>query len=139
MHGEGDRRGFVPRLIDTARERGVSAYPGDGANAWPAVHRLDTALLYRLALEHAPAGSRLHAVGDEGIPVRQIAERIGKRLNLPVAPIPVEHAVEHFGWLGPIFAMDAPASSAITQKLMDWHPARPGLLAHLDAGHCFTR
>ncbi|WP_275559447.1 SDR family oxidoreductase [Streptomyces sp. 5-6(2022)] len=138
VHGEGDRHGFVPRLIDIARERGVSAYPGDGANAWPAVHRLDAAPLYRLALEQAPAGSLLHAVGDEGIPVRQIAERIGGHLNLPVASIPVEHAAEHFGWLGPIFAMDAPASSALTQKLMDWHPARPGLLADLDAGHYFT-
>ncbi|OXM64147.1 SDR family oxidoreductase [Amycolatopsis vastitatis] len=139
VHGEGDHHGFVPRLIGIARERGVSAYPGDGANAWPAVHRLDAALLYRLALEHAPAGSRLHAVGDEGIPVRQIAERIGEHLNLPVTSVPVEQAAEHFGWLGPIFAMDAPASSAVTQKVTDWRPARPGLLADLDAGHYFTR
>jgi nucleoside-diphosphate-sugar epimerase len=138
VHGEGDLHGFVSRLIDIARERGVSAYPGDGSNAWPAVHRLDAALLYRLALEHAPAGTRLHGVGDEGIPVRKIAERIGKHLNLPVTSIPVEQAFEHFGWLGPIFSMDTPASSATTQKLMDWHPTHLGLLADIDAGHYFT-
>jgi len=139
VHGEGDHHGFVSRLIDIARERGVSAYPGEGTNAWPAVHRLDAAELYRLALENAPAGTRLHAVGDEGVPVREIAEHIGEHLNLPVTSIPVEQAVEHFGWLGPIFAMDAPASSAVTRKLMEWHPARPRLLADLDAGHYFTR
>ncbi|KDN18949.1 SDR family oxidoreductase [Amycolatopsis rifamycinica] len=139
VHGEGDHHGFVARLIDIARERGVSAYPGDGANAWPAVHRLDAAVLYRLALEQAPAGSRLHAVGDEGIPVRRIAERIGEHLGLPVTSVPVEAAAEHFGWLGPIFAMDTPASSTRTRKLLDWHPARPGLLADIDAGHYFAR
>ncbi|RSM47024.1 nucleoside-diphosphate sugar epimerase [Amycolatopsis balhimycina DSM 5908] len=90
-------------------------------------------------MEHTPAGSRLHAVGDEGIPVRRIAERIGDHLHLPVTSVPVEQSAEHFGWLGPIFAMDTPASSAITRKLMDWHPARPGLLADLDAGHYFAR
>jgi nucleoside-diphosphate-sugar epimerase len=138
VHGEGDLHGFVPRLIDIARERGVSAYPGEGANRWPAVHRLDAAVLYRLALEHAPAGTRLHGIGDEGIPVREIAEHIGKQLNLPATSIPVEQAVEHFGWLGPIFAADMPASSATTQELMNWRPTRPGLLADLDAGHYFT-
>lgn len=139
VHGEDDRHGFVSLLINIARERGVSAYPGDGANMWPAVHRLDAALLYRLALEHAPAGTRLHGVGDEGVPVREIAERIGKHLNLPVTSIPVEQAVEHFGWLGMVFATDQPASSAITQKLLDWHPTHVGLLADIDAGHYFTR
>lgn len=138
VHGEGDLHGFVPRLIGIARERGVSAYPGDGANAWPAVHRLDAALLYRLALEHAPAGTRLHGVGDEGIPVREIAEHIGKHLNLPIMSIPVEQAPENFGWLGPIFAMDMPASSTTAQKLLGWHPTHPGLLADIDAGHYFT-
>jgi nucleoside-diphosphate-sugar epimerase len=138
VHDEGDHHGFVPRLIDIARERGVSAYPGDGSNAWPAVHRLDAALLYRLALEYAPAGTRLHAVGDEGVPVREIAEHIGEQLNLPVTSIPVEQAFDHFGWLGPIFAMDAPASSATTQKLLDWHPTHLGLLADIDTGHYFT-
>jgi nucleoside-diphosphate-sugar epimerase len=138
VHDEGDSHGFVSRLIDIARERGVSAYPGDGSNAWPAVHRLDAAQLYRLALEYAPAGTRLHAVGDEGVPVREIAEHIGKQLNLPVTSIPVEQVFEHFGWLGPIFAMHAPASSATTQKLLDWHPTHLGLLADIDAGHYFT-
>lgn len=138
VHGEDDH-GFVARLVDIARERGVSAYPGDGANQWPAVHRLDAALLYRLALEHAPAGTRLHGVGDEGIPVREIAERIGKHLNLPVTSIPVDEVVDHFGWLGPIFAMDTPAASTTTQKLLDWQPTHVGLLADLDAGHYFTR
>ncbi|MGW4485041.1 SDR family oxidoreductase [Amycolatopsis sp. NPDC004368] len=139
VHSAEDRHGFVPLLIETARKHGVSAYPGDGANAWPAVHGLDAARLYRLALEHAPAGTRLHAVGDEGIPVREIAERIGKNLGLPIESIPVERAAEHFGWLGPIFAADMPASSARTQDLMDWRPAHPGLLSDLDAGHYFAR
>jgi nucleoside-diphosphate-sugar epimerase len=138
VHGEGDLHGFVALLIDVARKHGVSAYPGDGANKWPAVHRLDAALLYRLALEHAPAGTRLHAVGDEGIPVREIAERIGAHLNLPVTSVPVAQALEHFGWLGPIFAMDTAASGATTQKLLDWHPTHPGLIADIDAGHYFT-
>lgn len=138
VHGEGDRHGFVSILIRIARERGVSAYPGDGANTWPAVHRLDAALLYRLALEHAPAGTRLHSVGDEAVPVREIAERIGEHLNLPVTSVPVAQAVDHFGWFGPVLAMDQPASSAVTQKLMDWRPTHPGLLADIDAGHYFT-
>jgi nucleoside-diphosphate-sugar epimerase len=139
VHGEEDYHGFIPLLIGIARERGVSAYPGDGANMWPAVHQLDTAVLYRLALEHAPAGSVLHATGDDGVPVREIAERIGKHLNLPVTSIPVEQAGEHFGWLGMVFATDQPASSAITQKLLDWRPTHAGLLADIDAGHYFTR
>lgn len=139
VHGEGDLHGFVPQLIDIARKRGVSAYPGDGAGRWPAVHRLDAALLYRLALEHAPAGTRLHAVGDEGVPVREIVEHLGKHLNLPVSAIPVEQAVEHFGWVGAVLAIDQPASSAITRKLLDWRPTHPGLLADIDAGHYFTR
>ncbi|QRP47803.1 SDR family oxidoreductase [Amycolatopsis sp. FDAARGOS 1241] len=139
VHSDEDRHGFVPLLIETARTRGVSAYPGDGMNAWPAVHCLDAARLYRLALEHAPAGTRLHAVGDEGIPVRDLAERIGKHLGLPVESIPVERAVDHFGWLGGVFSADMPASSVATQQLLDWHPAHPGLLADLDAGHYFAR
>ena len=139
VHGEGDLHGFVPTLIAIARERGVSAYPGDGANAWPAVHRLDAALLYRLALEHAPAGTRLHAIGDEGVPVREIAEHIGRHLGLPVTSIPVTRVGEHFGWLGPIFAGDQPAAAATTRELLDWRPVHPGLLADIDAGHYFTR
>ncbi|WP_432846485.1 SDR family oxidoreductase [Amycolatopsis sp. CA-161197] len=139
VHSDEDRHGFIPLLIETARTRGVSAYPGDGANRWPAVHCLDAARLYRLALEHAPAGTRLHAVGDEGIPVREIAERIGKHLGLPVESVPAEQSAEHFGWLGPIFAADMPASSVGTQDQFDWQPAHPGLLSDLDAGHYFAR
>lgn len=135
VHGPGDAHGFVAQLAAIARDRGVAAYPGDGRNRWPAVHRLDAALLYRLALERAPAGSRLHAVGDQGVPVREIAEHLGRYLRLPVTSIPVEQAAEHFGWLGPILATDAPASAATTRKLLDWHPTHPGLLADIDAGH----
>jgi nucleoside-diphosphate-sugar epimerase len=136
VHGEGDH-GFVPRLISIAREKGVAAYPGDGSNRWPAVHRLDAARLFRLALEAAPAGARLHAVGDEGIPVRDIAEVIGRHLRLPVATIPREHATDHFGWLGAFFSLDLAASSAVTRELLGWQPTRPGLLDDLKQGHYF--
>ena len=113
VHGDGDRA-FVPALIDIARKKGVSAYVGDGSNHWPAVHRLDAAHLFRLALEKAPAGSRLHGVADEGVPVRNIAGVIGRRLNLPVAAIAAEDAENHFGWLAQFISIDAPASSALT-------------------------
>jgi nucleoside-diphosphate-sugar epimerase len=136
VHGKGDH-GFVPQLISTARAKGVSAYPGDGSNRWPAVHRLDAAQLFRLALENAPAGARLHAVGDEGIPVRDIAEVIGRHLGLPVNSIAVEQAFDHFGFIGGIFAMDLGASSALTKRQLDWHPSRPGLIADLEEGHYF--
>jgi nucleoside-diphosphate-sugar epimerase len=136
VHGEGDH-GFVPRLISIAREKGVAAYPGDGSNRWPAVHRFDAARLFRLALEAAPAGARLHAVGDEGIPVRDIAEVIGRHLRLPVATIPREHATDHFGWLGAFFSLDLAASSAVTRELLGWQPTRPGLLDDLEQGHYF--
>jgi nucleoside-diphosphate-sugar epimerase len=136
VHGEGDH-GFVPRLIGTANDKGVSAYPGDGTNRWPAVHRLDAAHLFRLALEAAPAGARLHAVGDEGIPVRDIAEVIGRHLRLPVTAIPRENATDHFGWLGAFFSLDVAASSALTRELLGWQPIHPGLLDDLDEGHYF--
>jgi nucleoside-diphosphate-sugar epimerase len=136
VHGEGDH-GFVPRLIDIAREKGVAAYPGDGSNRWPAVHRFDAARLFRLALESAPAGARLHAIGDDGIPVREIAAAIGRHLSLPVTAVPPEQAVEHFGWLGAFFSLDVPASSTLTRALLGWAPTRPGLLDDLEQGHYF--
>jgi nucleoside-diphosphate-sugar epimerase len=137
VHGEGDH-GFVPALISIARTKGVSAYPGDGANRWAAVHRLDAAQLFRLALEKAPAGTRLHGVGEEGVPVRDIAEVIGRHLQLPVTAISPEEASDHFGFLGLIFSLDTPASSTLTQKQLDWHPVRPGLIPDLDEGHYFN-
>lgn len=136
VHGEGDH-GFVPRLIDIANEKGVAAYPGDGSNRWPAVHRFDAARLFRLALESAPAGARLHAIGDEGVQVREIAGAIGRHLELPVTAISPEQAVDHFGWLGAFFSLDVPASSTLTRELLGWSPTRQGLLDDLEQGHYF--
>jgi nucleoside-diphosphate-sugar epimerase len=136
VHGEGDH-GFVPRLIDTAREKGVSAYPGDGSNRWAAVHRFDAARLFRLALESAPAGARLHAVGDGGVPVRDIAGAIGRHLTVPVTGIAPEAAFDHFGWLGPFFSLDVLASSTLTREVLGWSPTRQGLLDDLEQGHYF--
>jgi nucleoside-diphosphate-sugar epimerase len=138
VHGKGDH-GFVPVLIDIARTKGVSAYIGDGSNRWPAVHRLDAAHLYRLALENAPAGSVYHAIADEGIPTRQIAEVIARHLDLSVVSIAPEDAAEHFGWMGMFFAVDAPASSALTQERLGWRPTRPGLIEDLEQGHYFKQ
>ncbi|MFL5662374.1 MAG: SDR family oxidoreductase [Ktedonobacteraceae bacterium] len=112
VHGEGDH-GFVPTLISIAHSKDVSAYPGDGLNRWPAVHRLDAAHLFRLALEKAEAGSVLHAVADSGVPVHEIAGVIGRRLSVPVVALPVEEANSHFGFLGQFFSMDRPASSTL--------------------------
>jgi len=137
VHGEGDYHGFIPRLIELARSKGVAAYPGDGSYRWPAVHRLDAARLYRLALESAPAGTRLHAVGDEGIPVRNIASAIGRYLNLPVASVPLSEADDDFGFLGRILVIDCPSSSLLTQERFGWHPEQPGLLADIAQGHYF--
>jgi nucleoside-diphosphate-sugar epimerase len=133
VHGDGDRHGFIARLVGIARDSGVSGYVGDGSNHWPAVHVLDAAHLFRLALEQAPAGSRVHAVGDEGVPVRDIAEVIGRHLNLPTACRPAED----FGWLGMILAIDQPASAALTSELLGWRPVQPGLIEDLDKGHYF--
>jgi len=137
VHSDADRHGFVRRLIAIAREQGVSAYPGDGSNRWAAVHQLDAAHLFALALEGASEGARLHAVGDEGVPVRDIAEVIGRHLNLPVTTVPSEEVERHFGWLGAFFSMDIPASSALTQKLLDWQPVHAALIPDLEAGHHF--
>jgi nucleoside-diphosphate-sugar epimerase len=134
VHGDGDRHGFIPRLIGFARDSGVSGYIADGSNRWPAVHVLDAAHLFRLAVEQAPAGSRLHAVGDEGVAIRDIAEVIGRHLNLPTASVPAEN----FGWLGQILAIDQPASSALTRDLLGWRPVQPGLIEDLDKGHYFA-
>lgn len=132
VHGEGDH-GFVPRLIAIAREKGVSACIGDGANRWSAVHRLDAAHLFRLALEAAPAGSQLDGVGDEGVPFRDIAEVIGRRLHLPVGSISREEADVHFGaFLGAVVARDIPRSSVRTQELLGWRPVHPGLIADIE-------
>ncbi|WNS46953.1 SDR family oxidoreductase [Paenibacillus sp. MMS20-IR301] len=143
VHGEGDR-GFVPLMINTAREKGFAAYIGDGSNRWPAVHRLDAAVLYRLALESAPAGSRLLGAGDEGITLREIAEVIGRKLNVPAASITSEEAAAHFGFLGPIAALDlaglyntAQAGPA-TRELLGWTPVQSGLIADLEEGDYFA-
>jgi len=138
VHSNLDHHGFIPILISIARDKGAAAYVGDGLNRWPAVHTLDAAHLYQLALEAAPAGSRLHAVGDEGIPLRQIAETIGRHLGVPAVSIPAEDANAHFGFLGPIVQLDNPTSSALTQDLLGWKPEHPGLLEDLDEGHYFA-
>ena len=135
-HGEGDH-GFVAALIGIARDKGVSGYIGDGSNRWPAVHRLDSARLFRLVLEEAPAGSTLHGVADEGVPILDIAEVIGRHLNLPVVSISPEDAGEHFAWLAGFLAADSPASSALTRELLGWQPTHVGLIDDLGQGHYF--
>jgi nucleoside-diphosphate-sugar epimerase len=137
VHGVGDH-GFVPILIGIAREKGMSAYVEDGGNRWPGVHRLDAARLFRLAVEGAPAGTRWHGVGDQGVPFRDIAEVIGRHLNVPVISVPQEEADAHFGFLGGLVSVDNPTSNALTRERLGWEPVEPGLLADLDEGHYFA-
>jgi nucleoside-diphosphate-sugar epimerase len=136
VHGDGDH-GFVPNLINTAREKGVSAYIGDGRNRWNAVHRLDAARLFRLALEKATAGAKYHAVAEEGIAFRDIAEVIGRRLNIPVVSKSPEEAANHFGWFAAFAGIDCPASSKLTQERLGWRPVHPTLIADLERGSYF--
>jgi nucleoside-diphosphate-sugar epimerase len=126
------KQGLITPAIELAREKGVSAYVGDGRNRFPAAHVLDTARLYRLALEKQDAGSRYHAVAEEGVPVRDIAEVIGRGLKVPVVSLSPEEAAVHFGWLGAFMGYDMPASSALTQQRLGWHPTGPGLIADLE-------
>jgi nucleoside-diphosphate-sugar epimerase len=136
VHGDGDH-GFVPLLISIAREKSISAYISEGLNRWPAVHRLDAAVVYRLALEKNAAGVRYHAVADEGIPFREIATLIGRHLNVPVVSKTPEEAKEHFGWFAQFAATDTRASSQWTREQLSWQPKQPGLLADLDERHYF--
>jgi nucleoside-diphosphate-sugar epimerase len=135
VHGQGERHGFIPQLIAMARAKGVSGYIGDGASRWPAVHVKDAARLYRLAVQQAPAGAVLNAVGDQGVPVREVAEAIGRNLNLPAKSLPAE---EFSGMLVPLLSTDMPASSTVTQELLGWQPTHPGLIKDIDQGHYFT-
>jgi len=137
VHGAGDH-GFVATLVDVARRTGVAGYVGDGGNRWSAVHVQDAARLVVRALEHSAPGSAVHAVAEEGIPTRVIAEAIGDQLGLPARSIAPEDAAEHFGWIGMFFGLDLPASSAITQQALRWTPSGPTLLADLGADH-YTR
>ncbi len=137
VHGEHDH-GFVARVIEVAREKGVSGYPGDGANRWPAVHRLDAVKVFRAAVENAPAGAVLHAVAEEGVPVRDIAGVIGRHLAVPVTSVAADAVADHFGWIGAFFALDAPASSALTRARYGWRPTQVGLLEDLEQGHYFA-
>jgi nucleoside-diphosphate-sugar epimerase len=136
VHGAGDH-GFVAVLVGIARDKGVSAYIDDGANRWPAVHRLDASSLVGRAVDDAPAGSVLHATAEQGVPTRAIAEAIGRGLDLPVISVPAEQASEHFGWLGRFFGVDCPASNDLTRQLLGWEPTHPGLIEDLEEGHYF--
>ncbi|MEV0752590.1 SDR family oxidoreductase [Streptosporangium sp. NPDC050280] len=136
VHGEGDY-GFVAALVGIARDKGFSGYIGDGFQHWPATHRVDAAHLFRLALEGAPPGSVLHAVAEQGVPLRSIAEVIGRHLDLPTRSVSVDDAAGHFGWLSWFLATDNPASGEVTRELLGWQPTQPGLIEDLEKGHYF--
>lgn len=136
VHGEGDPN-FIPTLIRLAKEKGISAYIGEGNNCWPAVHRLDAAHLFRIVLEKGVAGSRYHAVAEEGIPFREIASVIGRQLNIPVVSIAPEEATNHFGWFAHFASMDIPASSQLTREQLTWQPTQPGLIQDISLLHYF--
>ncbi|MGA1838170.1 SDR family oxidoreductase [Herbiconiux sp. 11R-BC] len=134
VHGQGDY-GFLSVIAAVARQKGVAGYIGDGSNRWPAVNRADAAAAVALALENAPAGTLVHAVGEEGISAKEIAEALGRTLGVPTASIAPEAVAEHFGWIGMFFGVDMPASSVLTQELLGWTPTHPGLLADIEAGY----
>ncbi|GAB3219567.1 SDR family oxidoreductase [Spirosoma arcticum] len=138
VHGVGDKTGFVPILINIAREKGVSAYIGDGLNRWNAVHRLDAVRLYRLALEQAIQGVRFHGVAEEAVSFKTIADVIGKHLNIPVVSVLPEEAAAQFGWFTSFAGIDCPASSRKTRESLNWQPARPTLLADMEEGIYFN-
>ena len=136
VHGDGDK-GMIRRLIAAARKQNGSAYVGEGANRWPGVHRQDAAVLFRLALERGEAGASYHGVAEEGVPFRQIAEVIGRRLNLPALSIAPAEAAARFSWLAPFVTHDNPASNRLTQERLGWHPGGPGLIADIDRAEYF--
>ncbi|MGA2010274.1 MAG: SDR family oxidoreductase [Solirubrobacteraceae bacterium] len=137
VHGDGDN-GFIAMVVAADQQAGSAAYIGDGLNRWPSVHRSDAARLVRLGIEGAPAGSVLHAVGEEGVAIRDVAEAIGRGLDLPVTSITAEQGEAQFGFLARFLALDMPVSSAITRKLLSWEPSGPGLVADLKQGHYFS-
>ncbi len=138
IHSDLDKHGFTAALIGFARSQGVAAYVGDGANRWPAADTRDIGVLYRLALERAPAGTRLHGVADEGIPFRTIAETIGSYLGMEARSVTREQAPEHLGFLADLAQLDGPASNARTRELTGWEPTRPGWVEDVRSGHYFA-
>jgi nucleoside-diphosphate-sugar epimerase len=139
VHSDLDLHGFIPTLIGFARERAVAGYVGDGSNRWPAVHTRDAARVYRLALESGSAGTRYHAVSDEGVPFRDIAEAIGRNLDLPTARIPEDQIDEHFGFLARFVGADNPTASAFTRSALGWEPEYPRLIEDMEQGHYFAQ
>lgn len=138
VHGPTDHHGFIPSLIENARKTGQALYIGDGTNRWPAVHNLDAARLYRLAVESAPAGAKLHGAAEQGIAFRDIAQAIGDQLGLPVVSVTAEQALQQLGFIGWVASLDNPTSSELTQQLLGWRPEHPDLLDDLKAGHYFA-